>query len=275
MSNEKTPLTLEEKKKVGLGVLKTIDAFCREHGLRYSLGYGTLLGAIRHDGFIPWDDDIDIIMPRKDYDSFIKLFKEQPPENCRCISFEDLTFFLPYTKIVDKRTRVMTENFKDLEDMGIYVDVFPLDGLSDDFEEAAKIRKEFMLLNKKMRYSLYNNLQEICKGKFEPAKTAFYCYSKLLGFEHWAKKHKKKLKKTAKENVAWGAVMCSVYGNNRELYDMSLFNSMTTHIFEDSEFSVITEYDRYLKTAYGDYMQLPPEEKRIAHSETAYYKCEK
>ena len=115
-------ITPEEIKKIQLDLLIQFAEFCKKNNLYYCLAYGTLLGAIRHKGFIPWDDDIDVIMPRPDYEKFCKLVAEKKIAT----SLQNNSTY-PFVKIIDTRTLVR-ERFAQKEEVGIWIDVFVLDG---------------------------------------------------------------------------------------------------------------------------------------------------
>ncbi len=113
-------------------MLQEIDKICRHYHIRYYLAGGTLLGAVRHQGFIPWDDDIDIAMPREDYEQFIKIMSHKKHPIYKLLAIE-CTKGYPYTfaKVVDTRTRLVEEIGKDLHQMGVFIDIFPIDGMGN------------------------------------------------------------------------------------------------------------------------------------------------
>ena len=128
----KSEISLEEMKQIEVDILLNIDSFCKENGIKYGIGYGTLIGAVRHHGFIPWDDDIDIWMPRPDYDKFINYYQD-PTYQLQCM--EKGGYYRTYAKVFDTRTIITNTNNKD---MGIFVDIIPIDGLPSNEDTARK-----------------------------------------------------------------------------------------------------------------------------------------
>ncbi|MEG0835221.1 MAG: LicD family protein [Christensenellaceae bacterium] len=143
-------------KEIITNVLVEIDSICEQNGLRYVITGGTLLGAMRHKGFIPWDDDIDIGMPREDYDKFAKVVA-----NADCqIEFlrieENRSTIFPYAKACAKRTIVEQKNFRTVKGYGAFVDVFPFDFVPDDANKRERIRKNNLFLFKLIEHSSKN-----------------------------------------------------------------------------------------------------------------------
>ena len=123
-------LTIDEIKQTELSILDYIDSVCKQHNVRYYLAYGTLLGAIRHKGFIPWDDDIDIYMLRSDYDRFIQLLSAEKENHYSLLSiYNDSDYFYEFAKVVDNRTSINANNLKAMRNEGVWVDIFPLDNV--------------------------------------------------------------------------------------------------------------------------------------------------
>ena len=148
-------LTLQEIQAQSLEILQTVHDFCLAHDIRYSLAYGTLIGAIRHKGFIPWDDDIDIIMPRPDYDRFCRTFRAP---GLGLLWEEDKNYYLSFCRVFDTEKtwcRSLLPVGKDYKG-GVWIDVFPADGVSDNFDEfSANIRqyKRTWMLQMRYRYA--------------------------------------------------------------------------------------------------------------------------
>lgn len=257
-------------KPILVNILQVIDRFCREHKLKYSLAYGTLLGAVRHKGFIPWDDDIDIMMPREDYEFLRKNF-EHPI--IKLISEQDSKdYAYPFVKIYDDRTLVKERS--DLSTpFGLYIDIFPIDGMPSN----KTIRR--------MYTSYFHFLKELISIKNMSSLKSRKWYKKILvkllkclfssipvnAIAKWMNKSAllySYLKSDVLGNLVWESYRIKGF-------DKDIFEIYTDLEFENLQVKAIAEYDNWLKTIYGDYMKLPPEEKRLSrHTFTAFIKDE-
>ena len=135
-----------------MGILDSVHSFCEAHGLRYFLSSGTLIGAVRHKGYIPWDDDIDIYMPRKDYEQFLRTFKDKTG-NYRVLapSVSESTgsdaYYYTFAKVIDTRTLMVEKETKGFE-IGVFMDIFPVDYVTDNMQERERVFKQKKLLYK-------------------------------------------------------------------------------------------------------------------------------
>ena len=189
---EKKWVSLNEQKSISLTILEYVDEICKRNNIEYFLGYGTLLGAVRHKGFIPWDDDIDIIMFRDNYEKFLSIMKKNGKYGC--LSFEDMTYHSPYTKIVDLSTRMICEGKKDIPNLGIGIDIFPFDYFyGKNLKEVMKEKKKLNFYEKLIRYSLYRSYSEV--GSFKFTKYLFYKISQSHDWKYWALRYKNKIEK--------------------------------------------------------------------------------
>lgn len=269
-------IELDELKKIELHILEQIDAFCNEKGVQYSLCGGTLLGAVRHKGFIPWDDDIDIFMTRENYDKFIRLAMEEKelPFNLFCPENNDLCGN-EYAKAMCRETYIDEQiaNRHNL-DLGVFVDIFPVDYLGNTFEEAKKNINKCVFYK---RVLTARNWKKFFRSKtrgiiYEPIRLFFFILSRFYSEKKLNAKINKINSKFVCKKAKFSGCICGCYGT-KEIMPTNVFENLTTVEFEGKTFKCTNEYDFYLKSFYGDYMKLPPEEKRITHhSFDAYWK---
>lgn len=269
-----TPLTLEEVQAVTLDILVHIDAFCRERGIAYSLGYGSALGAVRHGGFIPWDDDVDLVMRREEYERFLGEFSD-PTGRYVCLSFEAGTYPYPFAKIVDTHTVQQPANMKPVANMGIGVDIFPYDTFrGEDTARILKQKARASAVFKRLRYTRYNSLSEVNAGRFLPVHTLFYLWCNLWGTKFYRNKLLRRMRRMRGEGPYVG-LCASMETDIRKIYDRDLFDSLVECEFAGHRFFLFADAHRYLCGVYGDsYMTPPPPEKRIAHIALSYFKEE-
>ena len=168
---------IDNLKKVELDILICFDRICRENSLRYSLAYGSLLGAVRHKGFIPWDDDIDVIMPRADYEKLLKL--DNIGENMKIFHFRNSDYFYPFAKMCDIRYKLF-ESYRPEKCLGPYIDIFPLDYLPDDKRKRDKIVKSAKK-NAKIMFAVTNSYNAVYKDKkSRNRKKIFYFFQRFF-----------------------------------------------------------------------------------------------
>lgn len=280
-------LTLEEHKKCTLEILKEVASFCDNNGLQYFIAYGTLIGALRHKGFIPWDDDIDIQMPRPDYECFAAAFNAAPHEkNYKAFAPEDPDAFHPFIKVCDLDT-VKIEygiNYANHNYLGVDIDVFPLDGMyteeeksKDAFQRKHKVFRRYALLRGKFFCGdLHWNITGLLKFGKRALSAAARCGMKLLPVKKWEKENLLAEMRVLALEVPFDTaemvgVDCVVYSYYRDRHPKADFESTCEVQFEDTFFHAPIGYDAVLRRQYGDYMQLPPEEKRVTHHENKVY----
>ena len=249
-------INLDELKSIQLDLLQKTADFCERNGLRYFLCGGTLIGAIRHKGYIPWDDDIDIAMPRPDYDQFVKTFNKSENYYQVLALSNDPDYTTPFAKVYDNRTILRELQYKIVK-YGVYIDVFPADGVKD----AAQIHK-IMLLRK------FLNTKRANYYKRTISKMAINTIGKVLLLPFSAHRIATWIDNEARK-YAFGTqpksgIIVNPYGPG-EMVDKSVFASDIYQEFEGHQYRVPVGYDNWLRSIYGDYMQLPPEEHRVSH----------
>jgi lipopolysaccharide cholinephosphotransferase len=272
MTTNGKKISLQEMKQLELTLLTKFAEVCEENHLRYGLAGGTMLGAIRHKGFIPWDDDIDIIMPRPDYRKLIELGQAALGERYTLRAHylqQDYTY--PYAKATDNRTTLVglaTMN----GDMGVCIDIFPADGLPADPAESEQHIQKILHYHRMRAFSTLTNL----RGRtilHSVGKAPVVAFTKLLGTAYWLKKIEDLATSYDFEQSQYvGVVVADSYGS-RERIDKPSFSAYVNVEFEGRQFKAPVGYEQYLKNIYGDYMKLPPENKRVtAHTFEAYWR---
>lgn len=260
---DKKEISLEEMKRIEVGILLHIDSFCKENKLQYAIGYGTLIGAVRHKGFIPWDDDIDIMMPRPDYDKFIESYNDS---SFPLLCLEHGNYFRTYAKVYDSRTIITNTNNKD---MGVFVDVIPIDGLPQKEEDARRFLKKMV----KQRTFLYNLIDHLIYGRRKSFfKTLFYT---IVGVFMPIKRVIARFLRLSKKYDFYSTnyVAGFAVGPARWLLKREYVDGVVDLTFEGVKVKAPQKYDMCLRALYGDYMQLPPEEERTPkHAYHAYWK---
>ncbi len=257
---------LEELHQIELDMLKEIDRICRRENIQYYLAGGTLLGAVRHKGFIPWDDDIDIAMARDEYERFLKVMKKERHPYLKIFAMEfDKEYQYTFAKVVDTRTRLIEEIGKDLPDMGVFIDIFPIDGMGNDRKKAMRrmmkiIRLRSRIIEAALKEDEIKNKELNLKNKIIKETANFII--KLLGIRRCYFMLLRYVKKMDFRTSYWIASAVGGAGIERELVERKCFDELIEMEFEGSMFYAPAGYDRYLKNLYGDYMKLPPESER-------------
>ena len=230
-------------------ILEIFDRFCKENGLNYSLFAGTALGAVRHKGFIPWDDDIDVCMTREEFEKFYEIWGEREVEGCYMQSKRHPEYPLNHEKI-----RSTVSELKD-----IFIDIFPLDKLP-----IKKSLRKKMLFKAKLRLIYTRNYPYKAGGKILELASRM-----LLSLP---KKTKKKIKKSCDAYVTkykdmekdFEYICLTCPDDLRYKYPQTIMRDLQPISFEGDDFTISSEYDTMLKILYGDYMVLPPENERVA-----------
>lgn len=265
---EKEYLTFEQFKMIAKNILKEFKYFCEANNLKFFLASGTLLGAVRHNDFIPWDYDIDVQMPREDFDRLLELTQNSfINKYYKVFSWKNTPdYYLPFAKICDTRTRLVITQTNGKVPLGVWIDVFPTDGLPNDGEGIEKLRTRMIdmcsdafVLNANM------NTKEKIANCFKLLYVKLKSQTKIL----------EELQSMLRENdystsekTCTGDMMAFI---RRHWLDRKYFEETVMLPFGDEIYPCPKEYDAVLSTLYGDYMQLPPEEERTHPDIKSYY----
>lgn len=264
-------LNTTELREIQLDILKKVTSFCERRNINYSLYGGTLLGAIRHKGYIPWDDDIDISMPRPDYNRLIEDFHLINDKNLKINAYEiDKKYPYPFIKVSDESTK-LKEYLKVNYSIGVNIDIFPIDGLPYSDAKTNRIMREAMLLKKifEIKWQKIRRNREIYKNLILIVAKPF---CKLLSIKFLLNRYIKLTSEYDYDtcdyigNIVWG------YGR-KERCEKECYGGYIRVNFENSTFYSMKGYDTYLRNVFNDYLQLPPVEKQVSnHNFKAYLK---
>lgn len=249
---------LDEIKKIELEIMKKIHQFCEENKIEYFLSYGSLIGAIRHKGFIPWDDDIDIFMARPEYEKFLKLFpKYEEKLNLKLVNHKTVPYYgRNLSKVIDTNTVLYEPVYKSDDPIGVFVDIWPLDGVPNNriirwwHIKKANFLKKLILASSMKKNDAYSMGKNICitiANLFNSKKLVLY------------------MERIAKQYLYEKSDYVKCYPAKHVLYKKTNFNKRVEVKFEDSIFYAPIGYDKILRDEYGDYMNLPPKDQQIPH----------
>ncbi len=265
----KTVLNTKEKQKASLEALIFLHSFCKDKGLIYYLAYGTLIGAVRHHGFIPWDDDVDVFVPRPDYEKLLMNFNDPSGTFKLCTCFNNPTYVLPYAKIQNMKTIRISPDGTILDE-GIGIDLFPLDGISSDIYEAEQLfRKE----NEKFRHIV----QRYDRLRYTQPKDPISFLKSVAGKTYYKTGYLKRIGQQISKNP-----FHSDYNNCSKVVPAIGVHSGAFRVFEKEWFEPIEMefegielvgpkgYDKILRIIYGDYMIVPPEGERASTHQEEY-----
>ena len=265
-------LSLAEMQQVYLELLKEFDALCRKHGLRYDLAGGSLLGAVRHGGFIPWDDDIDVCMPRPDYRRLLELKaqgKLELPAHRDVLSHQDKTFARHFGRYVRHDVKRYSQMAEDNDCPYIGMDIFPVDGLPAS--DRAFRRQCFQV--RQLRRFLLTSVEKpgtsrrgALAGKI---KNLYRPLLKAIGPYRIAARLDRVCSRVPFETAEYVGAITGMYGN-RERWSKAEMLPQKQLKFEDTQAFGFANYDRYLSNLFGDYMRLPPAEQQVPHCDSGY-----
>lgn len=257
--------------KVDMEIVKNVIDICEKNNLEYFMLGGTMLGAIRHKGFIPWDDDIDLGLPRKDYDKFLEIAPEQLANNLKMVNYKtDSNYHYYITRILDIDTKVIEERIgsEDEKYTNASIDIFPLDGTPNN-DILRKIYFFRVLYHRALMSLCYKDSIDKKRKRSKKEKILLWVMMRLpIEKITTAYKQKEKIDKLLKKqdfyNSKYVGNIMGAY-RTKEIVPKEFYGNGKMYQFEDIKMNGLELYDEYLKYTYGDYMKLPPEDKRKTH----------
>lgn len=241
---------IDEQRKIQTDILSDVAMFCEAHDIKYFLAYGTLLGAIRHKGYIPWDDDIDIWMPEPDYERFLSEYNSEKYKVIHSGNSDNYNLF--FAKVHDERTRFQ-ESYTAENDYGVFIDIFPLHGFSGHWQYK---RIQYALCLIRVKNSFWNSRKSLSK---KITNVFGKCLLYILSKKSIVKYMERVLREVPYEDSEWiHSFMVNAKPFKKEDFEESIFVE-----FERKKFRAPFQYDKILTTIYGDYMKLPPESDRV------------
>ena len=261
---------ISEIQQMELGIMEYIHEVCQKIGVKYFLAYGSLIGAVRHQGFIPWDDDMDICMLRNDYEKLQDYLIANPDERYEVMSYKNnINYVYPFMKIQDNHTYLVEEDVRIDSNMGIYVDIFPVDGYEDDQAFKDKMTK----IIKKRQLSCYT-FKGITNTKSVVNSIIRYISVIIFYFTN-TNKYVSQIDELAKSRKVedYEQVDYLIYKDmNKPVWERKWLEEVEIGIFEGKEFLIPKHYHEILTSDYGDYMQLPPVEQQVSHHDFKLWK---
>ena len=261
---------LKQLQKVELDMFSEVVRICDKYHLTYFMSAGTFLGAVRHKGFIPWDDDMDMRMPRPDYEKLVRVLPKELKDPYIVQHFRhDKNVHRYFCRVENTKVHLHRNHTVHGQDSNAWIDIFPLDGMPAN-KIHMKLRKIHLLYRKMwMQLSVFDEIVDVTKKRNLPEKIIVFLalhtpIQKCLSWERNWKKLDHALKAYSLKKSKYYMNFMSAY-KYKDIIPKSVYGKGRLYPFEDKQFNGPKDYDTFLKTLYGDYMKLPPEEKRKKH----------
>ena len=265
------PVTDAERKEICFDMLCYFDRICRENNIRYSLTCGTLLGAVRHKGFIPWDDDVDVFLTRPEFSRLDAAFPRDGKYRWISPTHDPDDHELPYGRLMDTRTVCYGAETPSNEGKGLFLDVCVVDGLPDSRAlQEAHMRFMRFCFRARRTVIIIDKERDDYKNVSLPKKLLKNFLVARTDKQFWLRVIEKNMKKYPFNGGKYVGNFTSQYGSKERMHRSS-FASYQEMEFEGRSFMVIGGWEEYLTNIYGDYMQLPPEDRRKGHHDGVVY----
>ena len=258
-------ISLDKMKELQVNMLEYINEICKKYEIQYFLLGGSLIGAIRHNGFIPWDDDIDIGLTIENYNKLCDVLKKNNNGRYKLVNHEiQKDYYYPFAKLIDTKTLLIEKNFKNIKNYGVYIDIFAYHTIPADekniirhYNKVKKIQRQIFYYSLRNPYNsnLFKNI----------IKMPLVVISKIKGIDLILKQYNKELSKYSNIDSKFLLSNWPFYKMKNEIQNYEVVKEVCYHKFENIEALIPVKYDEFLRTVFGDYMKLPPEEERVSH----------
>lgn len=247
-------------------IANEIKRICDKNSIEYTMIGGTLIGAIRHKGFIPWDDDMDFVMTRMNYDKFLNCCRKDLDDEFFVLNWSTNSFYGDgFTKIMLKDTVAIEKGKENVKyPTNVFVDIFPFDAIPRE-KRKQRVQKWITYVCIRLLQQKANKQYVYMKGRKRLIYLYLWITSHAFSRDFLIKVCEWQMKKYNTEKSGLLTSITGFYGYDKEIVDEKIFDEYTELIFENTSFKAISRYDEYLKIVFGDYMQLPPVEKRRSH----------
>ena len=258
----------EEARRLQLEMLDALAAYCDANGLVYYLSGGTLLGAVRHGGYIPWDDDIDVNMPRPDYERLVAMTGGRLGDHLEIAAPEGpITHSTSFPRLLDTRYVLMScsKDGRSPYYTNLFIDIFPIEGLPADPKRARwhYVWTKSMIVMRKLAY--FHEVPTGPVGLSLMLRHMAKPFAKLLGYRFWNRRLLDLAKRYRYEDCEYVGVVTGYVHTMEEYIRKEGYGTPVRVMFEGRSYNAPADTDRYLRNLYGNYMELPPEDKREAH----------
>ena len=272
---KKRKIGIEEIHAITLDLMDVFHGICEQNGLVYYLNYGTLLGAVRNGGFIPWDDDCDVMMPRADYDRLLALLEDSRTGRYRLITRGNTPYYYNgIARFCDMKYLYQTELDVKQYEQGVFIDVYPLDACGETEEETDKAHLPVRKLN--ARYMVYCNKRSLTSRARTLVRIPYHYFLHLRYGKRFGKKIEQMTKDIIYSRFSSDSKHVGIYWESRDfrLIPRAWLAERILWPFEGRQYWIPKEYDRFLTLQYGDYMTPPPAEEQVATHSYSIYETE-
>lgn len=265
-------LNIDEIHKITLDLMDKLHEICEKNDIKYYICYGTLIGAIRHHGFIPWDDDFDICMQREDYDRFIDIINTMDDDKYKIASRANtINYYNGIARFYDADYEYHTELRTLQYELGVFIDIYPLDSCGDSVTETKKVYDSVKKID--AQFIVYCNKKSLSNCMKNVIRVPYHYYLHFKYGEKFPQKVDELTKRIIYDKFSNDSKYEAIYWSSTRMFERKWFDERILVDFEDRKYWIPKEYDKILRISYGDYMIMPPEDKRIAtHNYTIYKK---